>query len=109
MMSRRTRRDYKKVLKKVKKMLPSKGENITTAVLDFEIAMCQAIREVLPEVRIQGCVFHWTQAVWRHCQGLGLQAAYTQDEDIQSYIKKLLALPFLPACGAHRSSLLKTN
>ena len=49
MMSRRSRKDYKKVLKKVKKMLPSKGANITTAVVDFEMALWQAIREVLPE------------------------------------------------------------
>ena len=45
----------------------------------------------------QGCVFHWTQAVWRKCQLLGLQSQYSSDGALQSYARKLLALPFLPA------------
>ena len=34
-------------------------------VLDFESGLWGAVRSVLPDVTVQGCVFHWTQAVWR--------------------------------------------
>ncbi|XP_073258751.1 uncharacterized protein [Porites lutea] len=53
-------------------------------------------RSVLPAVQLQGCVFHWTQALWRKVQELGLQTAYSNDEATNRFIRKLMALPFLP-------------
>lgn len=57
----------------------------------------QAIREVFPGRIIKGCVFHWTQAVYRKVLQLGLSTAYVQRRDKYEYIRKLLALPFLPS------------
>ena len=52
------------VLKKIIGLLP--GEPVVKQVtLDFEKALWAAFRTILPAVSIQGCVFHWTQAVWR--------------------------------------------
>ena len=34
-------------------------------IIDFERAMWSVLRQLLPDVRIKGCVFHWTQALWR--------------------------------------------
>jgi len=56
----------------------------------------KAVRDVYPMASIQGCVFHWTQAVWRHVQELGLSATYRQKGGMHSFIRQLLALPFLP-------------
>ena len=40
---------------------------------------------------------HWSQAVWRKVQALGLQAAYNSDNNTYKFIHKLLSLPYLPA------------
>ena len=29
-------------------------------------------QEIIPDVGIKGCAFHWAQAVWRHVQDAGL-------------------------------------
>ena len=52
----------------------------------------------MPNIEVKGCAFHWTQAVWRKVQQLGLQTAYTDLVNclINSYIRRLMALPFLP-------------
>ena len=63
----------------------------------FLIGAWQGIREVFPDVSIKGCVFHWTQAVWRHVQEYGLVRTYRERQAVYWYIRQLLALPFLPA------------
>ncbi|XP_038055816.1 uncharacterized protein LOC119727820 [Patiria miniata] len=70
MMSRRTKKDYKKVLKALKKKLPSQATNVREMVVDFESDLWSAIRAIF-DVDIKGCLYHWTQAVWRKCQELG--------------------------------------
>ena len=52
---------------------------------------------MLPTVKILGHFFHLTQAVWRKVQGLGLQAAYTTDNNTHKFTHKLLCFPYLPA------------
>ncbi|XP_053390676.1 uncharacterized protein LOC123565429 [Mercenaria mercenaria] len=94
-MSRKRKKDYKKVFKKVKALTtPNKVEGF---VLDFEAAAWSAIRRVFPDVKISGCAYHWSRAVWRKVQNLGLTGAYMQDEGTHWFIRKILALPLIPA------------
>lgn len=55
------------------------------------------MKSVRPAVKRRGCNFHWSQAVWRKCQELGLQKAYQHQDGVKWLIKQLLALPYLPA------------
>jgi len=55
-----------------------------------------ALGQEFPHVAIMGCVFHWTQAVWRKTQDLGLRRAYMERDAVYRFVRKLLALPFLP-------------
>ena len=59
------------VLKKIRDILPS-APRVTTFVVDFEAGLWLDLKHVFPDLRIQGCVFHWTQAVWRKLQSLGI-------------------------------------
>ena len=46
---------------------------------DFEAAVWQLICGLLPNVRLVGCLFHYTQALLRFIQGMDLQQAYQTD------------------------------
>lgn len=52
---------------------------VAEIVMDFERAAWRAADHVMPDIRCQGCAFHWGQAVWRKAQELGLRRAYLED------------------------------
>ncbi|KAJ8309738.1 hypothetical protein KUTeg_011603 [Tegillarca granosa] len=91
----RKRKDYKQVFARIFELMPSPP--VTELLVgDFEEGMWRAAKSVLRGVRIHGCAFHWGQAVWRHVQELGLQMDYSQRYGVFKFVRKLLALPFLP-------------
>lgn len=59
--------------------------------------MWQALRDVLPNTVIKGCGFHWNQRIYRKITTLGLSTAYQEKGDKHRYMRKLMALPYLPA------------
>ncbi|VDI30203.1 Hypothetical predicted protein [Mytilus galloprovincialis] len=94
--SRRCKIDYIPVFQALKDLLLPQSA-VRGFVADFESGVWQALKEVFPGMMINGCLFHFTQAVFRHVQFLGLQPAYRQQDCIFKYVRKLMALPFLPA------------
>ena len=58
------KKDYRAVLKEILDLLPS-SISVRKVTLDFERAVWTVFRELLPDVAFQGCLFHWTQALWR--------------------------------------------
>ncbi|XP_073235751.1 uncharacterized protein [Porites lutea] len=95
LMSGRKKKDYRKVMKSILEMLPVEPD-VRQITIDFEKALWGVLRQLFPEVRIKGCVFHWTQALWRKIQELGLQHQYSNDQGTYLYLRKFMALPFLP-------------
>lgn len=94
LMSSRKKRDYKHVLQAVVDLTGALA--VKRVTVDYEHAMWRAIEKILPTISIQGCGFHWAQAVWRQVQGNGLQSAYRHDRGTHKFLRKILALPFLP-------------
>ena len=99
MMSSKRKQDYKKVLKKVKNMLP-RPPQVEKVVADFEVGMWRGMLGVFPNIKIQGCYFHWTQAIRRKIGELGLLKSFNHKGNVHTFCKKIMALP---------SSLKKTS
>ena len=64
LMSGRKKGDYKAVLKSALAILENRLR-VTKITLYFEKAIWNALRQVLPNVKLMGCSFHITQALWR--------------------------------------------
>ena len=95
LMSGKRKCDYRKVMKKVKYLLPPRPA-VTRVVADFEAAMWKGILSMFPDVSIQGCLFHWAQALRRKMGELGILKSYKNNSNVNGFCRKLLALPFLP-------------
>ena len=65
----------------------------------YVLGLWQALRNAFPGAQLKGCVFHWTQAVMRKVTELGMKTNYEKRQGDHAFIRKLLALPFLP--GEH--------
>ena len=68
----------------------------TRAFADFEVAIHNAIRQVIPGIIIKGCFFHFTQCVWKKAQTTGLQTLYRDNEEVSTLIRRVAALPLIP-------------
>lgn len=65
-------------------------------MLSLFSATWQALREVFPDAIIKGCVFHWTQRLYKKIASLGLSTSYMDRRDKFLFMRKLMSLPFLP-------------
>ena len=65
-------------------------------MLDFERAAINAMAQHFPPAELQGCFFHFGQAIWRHIQSFGLQQRYTNEEEFALIVKQFQALAFVP-------------
>lgn len=85
---------YEHMLSVLKQIEPTL--NPTDVTVDFEKAAMNAIHSVFPEAEIHGCNFHFGQNIWRNVQGVGLQSAYSNDDEFAFNIKLLPALAYVP-------------
>ena len=96
LMSRRQTSDYKAVFQAIVASFQSQPK-LRRVVLDFEAAVWNSLKIVFPTAEIRGCSFHFTQAVYRKLQNIGLQCAYQNDKSVRQYLRKLMALCYVPA------------
>ncbi|CAF0859609.1 unnamed protein product [Adineta ricciae] len=63
---------------------------------DFEVGLIPAISTKFPESIHSCCFFRYQHSLYRRIQSLGLAAAYSNDELVRNYCRKLMALALLP-------------
>lgn len=85
---------YKTIFEQIKLKLP----NYTPAQInvDFELAAINAIKEVFPNTKIQGCFFHLKQSVVRNLNSNHLKTRLETDLKFSTEIRQMVAVAFLP-------------
>ena len=68
----------------------------TTCMSDWEIAPHNAFKDIYPEVHITGCWFHFTQRIWHATQKVRLVRSFNTNEELSTFVRFLMAIPFLP-------------
>ena len=68
----------------------------TSAVLDFEVAVHNSLKNLFPGINTKGCFFHFTQCIWRKAQSTGLQNPYRDNEDVRTLVRRAAILPLIP-------------
>ncbi|CAF5126224.1 unnamed protein product, partial [Rotaria magnacalcarata] len=69
--------DYNLFFEKVLKQDNFQPESNMT---DFETGTIQSVKDLLSTILHKGCLFHFSQAVWRQVQRKGLTTKYNEDE-----------------------------
>lgn len=85
---------YSTILNQVKAKSPAL--NPPQINIDFELATLKAIKEVFPNTKVQGCIFHFFQSLVRNLAQHGLKSRYETDVRFAFEIRQIMALAFLP-------------
>lgn len=72
--------------------------------VDFELAAINAIKEVFPNAKIQGCFFHLAQSIVRNLGTNGLKVRYETDMKFAKEIRQMLGIAFLPVDKVRKQS-----
>lgn len=101
--SRKTEETYRIIFTHLKEHARRLGLRLSPerVVVDFEMASMNAIKEIFPDAEVFGCLFHFSQSVWRKVASLGLQSIYDDrmhrlHKEVRESVATLLGLPFLP-------------
>lgn len=96
--TRKTSETYGFIFNHIKSHALSLGLNPSPSrvICDFELAAINSIQVVFSSTSIGGCLFHYSQAVWKKVIAEGLKQQYRTDEGIKNSVNYLLALPFIP-------------
>jgi hypothetical protein len=71
--------------------------NPTLGMADFEPASRNAAHEIWENLIVHGCFFHFTRALYKYVQSVGLSRCFMREVAFKSWIKKIMSVPLLPA------------
>ena len=74
---------YIAVLREINKLIPQFQP--ISIVSDWEQAAKNEFKYVYPDTKLNECWFHYTQAIWRKTQKVGLVQSYRQNHEIHSF------------------------
>ncbi|XP_046569941.1 uncharacterized protein LOC124278264 [Haliotis rubra] len=66
------------------------------ARMDFEVTAKNAVEVVFPGIEWKGCYFHFTQCIWRKTQQVGLKVEYSNNPDVNHFVRLCAVLPLVP-------------
>ena len=95
LMENKTVGAYRQVLQRLKRLVRRLAHQAWAphrVITDFEVGLQTAVQTELPATTISGCYFHFTQALWRKIQDLGLSGPYRQNQRLRGVLRKVMAL-----------------
>jgi hypothetical protein len=75
--------------------------NVKRVICDFEKGIANAASRVFFNSQIQGCVFHFSQSLWKKIQDIGLVTLYKDDITFQTIIRMIFNLVYIPLPDIH--------
>ncbi|XP_065324842.1 uncharacterized protein LOC135931557 [Gordionus sp. m RMFG-2023] len=63
------------------------------AQTDYEAGAISALQFVFPNILVKGCFVHFTQAIWRKVQHLGLVKQYKEETAVYTIVRRMSVLP----------------
>ncbi|KRZ56608.1 hypothetical protein T02_12132 [Trichinella nativa] len=80
---------YSRIFEVLHSKLDELGVQLEPAkfVCDFETALIPAIQGNFPNTQVQGCFFHFCQAVLRQVGRLGLRTDYMNNQEVRKKVK----------------------
>lgn len=89
---------YQRLFRILKTRAQNLGLQFSPTVIrsDYEQGIISAVRQEFPNSRMNGCLFHYGQALWRKVQALGGGPVYRENPDVRQYIRRCAALAFVP-------------
>ena len=88
LMSGKTTKDYEAIFRTLLRILLHGNIGVQSITLDFEAAVWVALKKVLPSVSLKGCLFHWSQTIWRKIQQLGLVTIYLKKDSAYKFCRR---------------------
>ena len=79
-MSRLTKIDYYAIWQELKQKVFVGNFSLQKAVMDFEMAAWISLRANFPGKKIHGCLFHYSQAIYRRVVGQHASRQHAQKE-----------------------------
>lgn len=94
LMTHKTSQLYDAIFSKIKELIPLFRPII--AMVDYEAALRSGIISNFATVSINGCWFHYCQAIIKKIKSLGLGNRYRRNRSLRNAVHQLLCLPLLP-------------
>ncbi len=85
---------YSEVLDKLLELSPSFSPSFWMG--DFEASSRKSVQSRFPNSRVSGCHFHFSRAVFKKLQKLGLGPDFKSKPEVRHFAKQLMAVAFLP-------------
>ncbi|KAG0420793.1 hypothetical protein EQH57_0001 [Dictyocoela roeselum] len=93
LMKSKTQEAYKMIFMEIREKIDCPPKML---IMDFEISVFNAVRDVFPDIETRGCNFHFSQIVVKFMNENKMLAFYNYNKDFKRFVKFLMILAFVP-------------
>ncbi|CAF4241168.1 unnamed protein product, partial [Rotaria sp. Silwood2] len=89
---------YRILFKQIISLAKTRGYEFSTSNImsDYESGIISTLKELFPQIKHDGCFFHYLQKIVKRMKKYGLWMHYLNDSNLYEWIKRMMAIPMLP-------------